>query len=150
VVFTIIIFWLLNSETFLTVLGTCTNEKGFVLHKIGSADMKAVVQELVSWWEAVHYAVLRRRCAEAGMHDLAAKQATCLLRYIGAVPADKAFYEAGTNCVPLRFYLLDVCQACDVHISWAFNPLRYTNAVSADKAFSEARTRSWLALVLPT
>lgn len=53
------------------------------------------MQELVRWWEAVHYTVLRRRCAEAGMHNLAAKQATSLLRYIGAVPADKAFYEAG-------------------------------------------------------
>ncbi len=52
-------------------------------------------QELVRWWEAVHYTVLRRRCAEAGMHNLAAKQATSILRYIGAVPADKAFYEAG-------------------------------------------------------
>ena len=54
-----------------------------------------MVQELVRWWEAVHYTVLRRRCAEAGMHDLAAMQATSLLRYIGAIPADKAFYEAG-------------------------------------------------------
>lgn len=53
------------------------------------------MQELVRWWEAVHYAVLHRRCAEAGMHNLAAKQATSLLRYIGALPADKAFYEAG-------------------------------------------------------
>lgn len=53
------------------------------------------MQELVRWWEAVHYTVLRRRCVEAGMHNLAAKQATSLLRYIGAVPADKAFYEAG-------------------------------------------------------
>jgi hypothetical protein len=53
------------------------------------------MQELVRWWEAVHYTALRRRCAEAGMHNLAAKQATSLLRYIGAVPADKAFYEAG-------------------------------------------------------
>ncbi len=53
------------------------------------------VQELVRWWEAVHYTVLQWRCAEAGMHNLAAKQATSLLRYIGAVPADKAFYEAG-------------------------------------------------------
>lgn len=54
-------------------------------------------QELVSWWEAAHYTVLQRRCAEAGMPDLAAKQATSLLRYIGAIPADKAFYEAGNS-----------------------------------------------------
>ena len=53
-------------------------------------------QDLVSWWEAAHYTGLQRRCAEAGMHDLAAKQATSLLRYIGAIPADKAFYEAGS------------------------------------------------------
>ena len=43
----------------------------------------------------MHYTVLRRRCAEAGMHELAAKQATSLLRYIGLIPADKAFYDAG-------------------------------------------------------
>ena len=54
-----------------------------------------MLQELVRWWEAVHYTVLRRRCAEAGLQDLAAKQTTSLLRYIGAIPADKAFYEAG-------------------------------------------------------
>ena len=58
-------------------------------------------QELVSWWEAAHYTVLQRRCAEAGMHDLAGKQAASLLRYIGAIPADKAFYEAGGVPHPL-------------------------------------------------
>lgn len=60
-----------------------------------------VAQELVSWWEAAHYSVLQRRCAEAGMHDLAAKQASSLLRYIGVIPADKAFYEAGDFACPL-------------------------------------------------
>ena len=45
----------------------------------------------------MHYTVLRRRCAEAGMHALAAKQATSLLRYIGLIPADKAFYDAGKS-----------------------------------------------------
>ena len=53
------------------------------------------LQELVTWWEAVHYTALQRRCAEAGMLELAAKQATSLLRYIGAIPADKAFFQAG-------------------------------------------------------
>ena len=47
-----------------------------------------LLQELVRWWEAVHYTVMQRRCAAAGMHDLAAKQATSLLRYLGAIPAE--------------------------------------------------------------
>ena len=64
------------------------------------------VQELVNWWEAAHYTVLQQRCAEAGMQDLAAKQATSLLRYIGAIPADKAFYEAGDGMT--EFLWLDI------------------------------------------
>ena len=52
-------------------------------------------------WEACHYTVMRRRCQAAGLQQMAAKQATCLLRYIGDIPADKAFYEAGgvPDCV---------------------------------------------------
>ena len=46
-------------------------------------------------WEACHYTVMRRRCQAAGLQQMAAKQATSLLRYIGDIPADKAFYEAG-------------------------------------------------------
>lgn len=54
-----------------------------------------ILQEVLQWWEAVHLWVLQQRCTEAGLHDLAAKQATSLLRYITLIPADKAFYEAG-------------------------------------------------------
>lgn len=49
----------------------------------------------------MHYCSLKQRCSEAGLHDLAAKQATSLLRYIGIIPADKAFYEAGP---PFKFH----------------------------------------------
>ncbi len=72
------------------------------------------MQELVRWWEAVHYTALRRRCAEAGMHNLAAKQATSLLRYIGAVPADKAFYEAGNSmhCQQLWYRQPEISLCC--------------------------------------
>ena len=77
-------------------------------------------QELVRWWEAVHFTVLRRRCAEAGMHNLAAKQATSILRYIGAVPADKAFYEAGEQHA-LSATLAQATRVCVVpgHVVWA-------------------------------
>ena len=58
------------------------------------------MQEVLQWWEAAHYCTLKQRCTEAGLHELAAKQATSLLRYIGIIPADKAFYEAGTAFKP--------------------------------------------------
>ena len=59
-----------------------------------------VEQELLRWWEAAHYSALKARCAEAGLLQLAAKQASSLLRYIGIIPADKAFYEAGLPAPP--------------------------------------------------
>ena len=61
------------------------------------------VQVVRRLWEACHYTVMRRRCQAAGLQQMAAKQATSLLRYIGDVPADKAFYEAGgvPDCVRL-------------------------------------------------
>ena len=53
------------------------------------------VQMVRRLWEACHYTVMRLRCQAAGLQQMAAKQATSLLRYIGDIPADKAFYEAG-------------------------------------------------------
>ena len=56
---------------------------------------KALLGEFAHLSEAAHLMLLKVRCAEAGLKELAAKQATSLLRYVGVVPADKAFYEAG-------------------------------------------------------
>lgn len=60
------------------------------------------------------------------MQDLAAKQATSLLRYIGPIPADKAFYEAGNGnaqfAVPLMLlrwtlYLYSTEHIFDIHVA---------------------------------
>ncbi|QDZ23436.1 intraflagellar transport protein [Chloropicon primus] len=62
-----------------------------------SPAMEASVKdEFSKLLEAAHYTKVMGECRQAGLHQLAAKQATSLLRYIGAIPADKAFYEAGT------------------------------------------------------
>ena len=53
--------------------------------------------------EAVHLAVLLRRCAGSGWAAAAAMQACALLRYLAILPADKAFHQAGktaVQCVP--------------------------------------------------
>ena len=62
----------------------------------GQALDQGAREEFTRLLEAAHYTKLMGECRGAGLHQLAAKQATSLLRYIGAIPADKAFYEAGT------------------------------------------------------
>ena len=47
---------------------------------------------------SAHYTVMKERCREAGLLDLYSRQATALLRYIGFIPVDRAFYEAGIAC----------------------------------------------------
>jgi len=42
--------------------------------------------------------LVRARAKEAGLLDVSAKAATSLLRYVGEVPADRAFFEAGIAC----------------------------------------------------
>lgn len=44
---------------------------------------------------AAQYLSNAGRCAAVGLRALAAKQLTALLRFIGIVPADRAFHEAG-------------------------------------------------------
>ena len=69
-----------------------------LLHPTGSRVpvlQPGYVQVVRRLWEACHYTVMRRRCQAAGLQQMASKQATSLLRYIGDIPADKAFYEAG-------------------------------------------------------
>ena len=52
-------------------------------------------QGLALHWEALHLTVMFQRCAGAGWVQAAAMQASALLRCLAAVPADKAFYQAG-------------------------------------------------------
>eukprot|EP00191_Tetraselmis_sp_GSL018_P001208 CAMPEP_0177614748 /NCGR_PEP_ID=MMETSP0419_2-20121207/22933_1 /TAXON_ID=582737 /ORGANISM="Tetraselmis sp., Strain GSL018" /LENGTH=1707 /DNA_ID=CAMNT_0019112051 /DNA_START=174 /DNA_END=5298 /DNA_ORIENTATION=- len=44
---------------------------------------------------AAHLSSQREVCAKQGWQTMAAKCATSLLRHVGSVPADKAFYQAG-------------------------------------------------------
>eukprot|EP00698_Gefionella_okellyi_P025059 TRINITY_DN9055_c0_g1_i1.p1 TRINITY_DN9055_c0_g1~~TRINITY_DN9055_c0_g1_i1.p1 ORF type:complete len:1722 (-),score=456.28 TRINITY_DN9055_c0_g1_i1:33-5198(-) len=45
-----------------------------------------------------HYSTLRDSCAASDLADLSAKQAVSLLRFVGDIPADAAFYQAGLAC----------------------------------------------------
>lgn len=49
--------------------------------------------------EAVHLAVMHRRCTGAGWAAAAGMQACALLRYLAILPADKAFHQAGAAAV---------------------------------------------------
>lgn len=44
---------------------------------------------------AAHYTALANASIKAGLKELAAMQLSSVLRYVGLVPADRAFYEAG-------------------------------------------------------
>ena len=48
--------------------------------------------------EVAHFTALKTKTKLKGWHDMSAKQATALLRYVGDLPADKAFYEAVRVC----------------------------------------------------
>ena len=98
---------LLYRQVALEVLVSTTHDKKAelglfsMLSKIANASSSAAMEasvkdEFTKLLEAAHYTKLMGECREAGLTQLAAKQATSLLRYIGAIPADKAFYEAGT------------------------------------------------------
>jgi len=45
-----------------------------------------------------HFYALKIRCCEAELYPVEAKLATSLLRYVGTLPVDKTFYEAGMAC----------------------------------------------------
>jgi intraflagellar transport protein 172 len=59
-----------------------------------AADLAAFRRYL----EACHLALVRAEAREANLLDLSAKAATSLLRYVGTIPADRAFFEAGIAC----------------------------------------------------
>ena len=46
----------------------------------------------------LHYSALHRKCRKEKLPGLAAKLSTGLLRFCGAIPADKAFFHAGMAC----------------------------------------------------
>lgn len=54
-----------------------------------------LLKEFRQMHQAAHFLALATVSAKQGLKELAAMQATALLRYIQFVPADKAFYEAG-------------------------------------------------------
>ena len=64
----------------------------------GSTSLEAKVKDdFTGLFEAAHYSKMMTQCRKSGLAPLAAKAATSLLRYIGSIPADKAFYEAGIS-----------------------------------------------------
>ncbi|GMH45662.1 hypothetical protein BSKO_13619 [Bryopsis sp. KO-2023] len=52
-------------------------------------------QEFEHLYQAAHLLSLTNKAKDAGLTEIAAKQATSLLRFVDVLPADKAFYEAG-------------------------------------------------------
>eukprot|EP00899_Mesostigma_viride_P028336 jgi/Mesvir1/8688/Mv02626-RA.1 len=64
-----------------------------------SADTNAAsLNDMERMLRLAHYSHLKEFCKQQGMMDIAAKLSVSLLRYIGDIPADKAFYEAGVLC----------------------------------------------------
>ena len=60
------------------------------------AVQDAGFQAMQAAWHAVHLSVLHARCIREGWHDMAARQATSMLRHIQLLPADAAYASAGT------------------------------------------------------
>ena len=60
-----------------------------------SAD---IVEELRRYDRIMHLSAVRRKCEEAKLNDLVAKQCVALLRYTDVIPVDVSFYNAGTQC----------------------------------------------------
>ena len=60
-----------------------------------SAAKKSDVEEFRKLYLASHYISLSSQARQAGLKELAAMQLTSMLRYVGIVPADRAFFEAG-------------------------------------------------------
>lgn len=54
--------------------------------------------DIVKWYSIIHLTTEAERCQKRGLLDLAAKQYTSLLRFVRDIPADKAFYNAGSAC----------------------------------------------------
>eukprot|EP00854_Cymbomonas_tetramitiformis_P006568 gene6568-7868_t len=58
----------------------------------------AHLAEFTRLCEAAHFTAQKSKCKAENWLEMAAKSATALLRYVGDIPADKAFFEAGLAC----------------------------------------------------
>ena len=83
---------------------------------------KGELEEFRRIYLASHYISVANSSKQAGLKELAAMQLTSVLRYVGIVPADRAFYEAGlawkeAGRPNMAFVLLnrflDLCDAMD-------------------------------------
>ncbi|MEW5300130.1 MAG: hypothetical protein WDW38_002966 [Sanguina aurantia] len=61
----------------------------------GSTTRKGELEDFRKLYLAAHYIATAHSAEEKGLHDLAARDLTSALRYVGIIPADRAFYEAG-------------------------------------------------------
>lgn len=62
----------------------------------GNNNVKKVeLEDFKRLYWAAHYVALSNQCRKAGLKEMAAKQLTTALRYVGIIPADKAFFKAG-------------------------------------------------------
>lgn len=73
---------------------------------------KRLSADLMDLLMAVHYHSMYNTSISLGLKELAAKSSISLLRYPEIIPADKAFYMAGTACreqgnINLAFLLLN-------------------------------------------
>lgn len=87
-----------------------------------SAIKKSDTEEFRKLYLASHYIAQAGAARAAGLRELAAMQLTAVLRYVGIVPADRAFYEAGlawkdAGRLNMSFVMLnrflDLCDAMD-------------------------------------
>ena len=64
---------------------------------------RAVMTEAEALLMAVHYAGMRAKARRIGLPELAAQLSIALLRFIGIVPCDRAFHEAGIDARAVRW-----------------------------------------------
>lgn len=72
------------------------------------------------------------------MQEMQAKLSISLLRYIGTIPADRAFYEAGMSCkqVFLPERLKHVCRPLNSIVSLSRNPPLFPGMLIVVVAFN--------------
>jgi intraflagellar transport protein 172 len=92
------------------------------LRRPGAEVTPLQMQEFEKLLLALHYAALRVKAVELGLDDVALRLSLALLRFIGIVPADRAFLDAGVaarkrGALSLAFVMLnrylDLSEAVD-------------------------------------
>eukprot|EP00742_Colponemidia_sp_Colp-10_P004835 GILJ01005162.1.p1 GENE.GILJ01005162.1~~GILJ01005162.1.p1 ORF type:complete len:1182 (-),score=172.76 GILJ01005162.1:116-3661(-) len=67
-------------------------------------NIQSVAEEFEKLLLIAHLMVLRFACAKhTTLKELVARQSVALLRYIGIIPIDRAFYEAGVACKAVKW-----------------------------------------------